>query len=180
MVLKADVAGLRSWPPIGIDGTGVLRGNWLPFGKIRDLDTIQKYDDVRSIHGDLHDVPFVERFDWTCQGFCECVEHAGAGIIVRPVADLNFITAIELNALIRKREIKPSEAVAHAIARVEALNRSLGAFCAMRADKAMAEARAMDERVGHFRLADETPQIRARSSVTPLRQHQQIRRSLFA
>jgi len=61
--------------------------------------------------------------------------------------DLNFITAIELNALIRKREIKPSEAVAHAIARVEALNRSLGAFCAMRADKAMAEARAMDERV---------------------------------
>src|SRR5690348_9377387 len=61
--------------------------------------------------------------------------------------DLNFVTAIELNALIRRREIKPSEAVAHAIARVETLNRSLGAFCAMRADKAMAEARAMDERV---------------------------------
>jgi len=42
------------------------------------------------------------------------------------------------------------------------------------------QSRAMDERVGHFRLADETPQIQARSSVTPLRQRQQTRRSLFA
>src|SRR6516164_7887067 len=78
MVLKADVAGLRSWPPIGIDGTGVLRGNWLPFGKIRDLHTIQEYHDVWAIHRYLHRIPFAERLDWTRQGFGECVEHASA------------------------------------------------------------------------------------------------------
>src|SRR5262249_42068153 len=61
--------------------------------------------------------------------------------------DLNFITAIELNALIRKREIKPSQAAAPAVAPLRNLNRSLGAFCAMRRDKAMAEARGRDERV---------------------------------
>ena len=61
--------------------------------------------------------------------------------------DLNFMPATELSALIRRREIKPSEAVAHAIARVETLNPRLGAFCAMRAEQAMAEARALDERL---------------------------------
>ena len=63
------------------------------------------------------------------------------------MAKLNFKSACELTALIRKRELKPSEAVAHALARVEALNGKLNAFCAMRAERAMAEARAMDERV---------------------------------
>jgi len=63
------------------------------------------------------------------------------------MAELNFKSASELTALIRKRELKPSEAVAHALARVEALNGKLNAFCAMRAEQAMAEARAMDERV---------------------------------
>ena len=63
------------------------------------------------------------------------------------MAELNFKSAFELTALIRKRELKPSEAVAHALARVEALNGKLNAFCAMRAEQAMAEARAMDERV---------------------------------
>src|SRR5437660_6537269 len=61
------------------------------------------------------------------------------------MAELNFESACELTALIRKRELKPSEAVAHALARVEALNGKLNAFCAMRAERAMAEARAMDE-----------------------------------
>ncbi len=63
------------------------------------------------------------------------------------MAELNFKSAFELTALIRKREVKPSEAVAHALARVEAHNGSLNAFCAMRAEQAMAEARAMDERL---------------------------------
>ncbi|MGH7915595.1 MAG: amidase [Candidatus Binataceae bacterium] len=62
------------------------------------------------------------------------------------MAELSFKSAFELTALIRKREVKPSEAVAHAIARVEALNGKVNAFCAMRAEQAMAEARAMDER----------------------------------
>jgi hypothetical protein len=63
------------------------------------------------------------------------------------MAELNFKSACELTALIRKRDLKPSEAVAHALARVESLNGKLNAFCAMRAERAMAEARAMDERV---------------------------------
>ncbi len=67
---------------------------------------------------------------------------------VRPaMAELSFKSALELSALIRKREVKPSEAVAHALARVEQLNGRLNAFCAMRAEQAMAEARAMDERL---------------------------------
>src|SRR5215831_17650476 len=94
MVLKADVAGIRPWSPIRIDGTSMLRRDWLSFGKIRDFHTVQMYDDVRTIHRYLHRVPFAERSDWTRQGFCECVEHAGAGVIVGPVADLDFITAV--------------------------------------------------------------------------------------
>ena len=55
------------------------------------------------------------------------------------MAELNFKSACELTALIRKRKLKPSEVVAHALARVEALNGKLNAFCAMRAEQAMAE-----------------------------------------
>lgn len=63
------------------------------------------------------------------------------------MTELSFKSAFELTALIRRREVKPSEAVAHALARVEQLNGRLNAFCAMRAQQAMAEARAMDERL---------------------------------
>jgi aspartyl-tRNA(Asn)/glutamyl-tRNA(Gln) amidotransferase subunit A len=63
------------------------------------------------------------------------------------MTELNFKSACELAALIRKREVKPSEAVAHALGRVEALNGKLNAFCATRAEQAIAEARAMDERI---------------------------------
>jgi aspartyl-tRNA(Asn)/glutamyl-tRNA(Gln) amidotransferase subunit A len=63
------------------------------------------------------------------------------------MAQLDFKSAFELTGLIRRREVKPSEAVAHAIARIEALNGRLNAFCAMCAEQAMDEARAMDERL---------------------------------
>src|SRR6185437_10253472 len=63
------------------------------------------------------------------------------------MAELSFKSAFELAALIRKREVKSSEAVAHALARVETLNGKINAFCAMRAEQAMAQARAMDERL---------------------------------
>ena len=63
------------------------------------------------------------------------------------MTELNFKSACELAALVRKREIKPSEAVAHALGRVEAHNGKLNAFCATRAEQAIAEARAMDERI---------------------------------
>ncbi|HZO80757.1 MAG TPA: amidase [Candidatus Binataceae bacterium] len=63
------------------------------------------------------------------------------------MAELDFKSAFELMALIRRREVKPSEAVGHALARVETLNPRLNAFVAMRAEQAMAEARALDERL---------------------------------
>lgn len=63
------------------------------------------------------------------------------------MTEFNFSSACALAALIRRRELKPSEAIARALARVEALNGKLNAFCAMRAEQAMAEARALDERI---------------------------------
>lgn len=63
------------------------------------------------------------------------------------MAELEFKSAFELMALIRRREVKPSEVVAHALARAEALNGRLNAFVAMRADQATAEARSLDERL---------------------------------
>src|SRR5260370_1726669 len=44
------------------------------------------------------------------------------------MAELNFKSACELIALIRKRELKPSEAVAHPLPRAAALNAQLNAF----------------------------------------------------
>lgn len=63
------------------------------------------------------------------------------------MAELDFKSAFELMALIRRHEVKPSEVVEHALARVAALNPRLNAFVAMRAEQAMAEARALDERL---------------------------------
>ena len=63
------------------------------------------------------------------------------------MTELHWKPASELAAMIRKRELKPSELMDATIARIEALNPKLNAFCAMRADEALAEARAMDEKV---------------------------------
>ena len=63
--------------------------------------------------------------------------------------ELHWLSAFELAALIRRRELKPSELMAATIARIEALNPALNAFCALRADEAMSEARALDEKIAH-------------------------------
>ena len=63
------------------------------------------------------------------------------------MAELHWMPAHELAAMMRRRELKPSELMATTIARIERLNPKLNAFCAMRSDLAMAEARAMDERI---------------------------------
>jgi aspartyl-tRNA(Asn)/glutamyl-tRNA(Gln) amidotransferase subunit A len=55
--------------------------------------------------------------------------------------------ACELLAMIRRRELKPSELMATTIARIEALNPQLNAFCATRFDQAMTEARVLDEKL---------------------------------
>ena len=63
------------------------------------------------------------------------------------MGDLHRKSAFELAHLIRKREVKPSEALADSLARVEALNPRLNAFCALRAGQAMDDARALDEKI---------------------------------
>lgn len=61
--------------------------------------------------------------------------------------DLHFKPAYELAAMIRRRELKPSELMAATIERIEKTNPKINAFVALRIDTAMAEARAMDEEI---------------------------------
>jgi len=63
------------------------------------------------------------------------------------MTELHWKPASELAAMIRRRELKPSELMDATLARIEALNPKLNAFCAMRAERALDEARAMDEKI---------------------------------
>ncbi len=69
------------------------------------------------------------------------------------MTELHWKSASELAAMIRRRELKPSELVDATIARIEVLNPKLNAFCAMRAEQALDEARAMDERIARGEAA---------------------------
>ncbi len=51
------------------------------------------------------------------------------------MAQIHWKSAFELAALIRERELKPSELMEATLARIEALNPKLNAFCAMRAER---------------------------------------------
>jgi len=62
-------------------------------------------------------------------------------------AELHFKPAYELAAMMRRREIKPSELMAATIARIEATNPKINAFVALRTEAAMDEARALDEQI---------------------------------
>ena len=61
--------------------------------------------------------------------------------------ELYWKPAHELAAMIRKREIKPSELMDVTIRRIEQTNPKINAFVALRADEAMKEARALDEKI---------------------------------
>jgi aspartyl-tRNA(Asn)/glutamyl-tRNA(Gln) amidotransferase subunit A len=61
--------------------------------------------------------------------------------------ELHLRAAHELGAMIRKRELKPSELMAATIARIEKINPRVGAFTTLRFEAAMAEARALDEKI---------------------------------
>jgi Asp-tRNA(Asn)/Glu-tRNA(Gln) amidotransferase A subunit family amidase len=61
--------------------------------------------------------------------------------------DLHFKPAYELAAMIRRRELKPSELMAATIERIEATNPKINAFVALRSDQAMAEARTLDDKI---------------------------------
>jgi Asp-tRNA(Asn)/Glu-tRNA(Gln) amidotransferase A subunit family amidase len=66
---------------------------------------------------------------------------------VSAMSELYWKPAHELAAMIRKRELKPSELMDVTIRRIEQTNPKLNAFVALRADAAMAEARALDEKI---------------------------------
>jgi Asp-tRNA(Asn)/Glu-tRNA(Gln) amidotransferase A subunit family amidase len=63
------------------------------------------------------------------------------------MSELHWKPAYELAAMIRKRELKPSELMDATIRRIEQINPKLNAFVALRPDEAMAEARALDEKI---------------------------------
>jgi aspartyl-tRNA(Asn)/glutamyl-tRNA(Gln) amidotransferase subunit A len=61
--------------------------------------------------------------------------------------DLHWKPAYELVAMIRRHELKAAELMAATIARLEKVNPKLNAFVALRAEQAMDEARALDEKI---------------------------------
>lgn len=63
------------------------------------------------------------------------------------MAELYWKPAHELAAMIRRRELKPSELMTATLARLEQVNPKVNAFVAVRAEAAMEEARAMDEKI---------------------------------
>ncbi|MGH7948728.1 MAG: amidase, partial [Candidatus Binataceae bacterium] len=63
------------------------------------------------------------------------------------MTELHYLPAHELAGLIRKRELKPSELMDSCLARIQKLNPTLNAFVAMRSEQALAEARALDEKI---------------------------------
>lgn len=63
------------------------------------------------------------------------------------MSELLWKSAFDLAGLIRQRELKPSELMDATLRRIEQLNPKLNAFCALRPEQAMAEARAMDQKI---------------------------------
>jgi aspartyl-tRNA(Asn)/glutamyl-tRNA(Gln) amidotransferase subunit A len=62
--------------------------------------------------------------------------------------DMAFQSAHEIAHQVRRRTRSAEEVVRAALARIEALDGEVNAFCALRADEAVADARALDERIG--------------------------------
>jgi aspartyl-tRNA(Asn)/glutamyl-tRNA(Gln) amidotransferase subunit A len=65
------------------------------------------------------------------------------------MTELHWTPAYELAAMIQRHVLKPSELMEAALSRIDTLNPKINAFIALRADLAMAEARALDERIAH-------------------------------
>jgi len=63
------------------------------------------------------------------------------------MSDLTHLSAVELGGRIAAGEILPSEIMTAAIEKIERLNPTLNAFVALRAEQALEEARALDERI---------------------------------
>jgi amidase len=63
------------------------------------------------------------------------------------VTQLHDLTALEVAAAVRRREVSPVELVDHALDRIERLDEQVGAFVTSTADRARAEARAAEQAV---------------------------------
>jgi aspartyl-tRNA(Asn)/glutamyl-tRNA(Gln) amidotransferase subunit A len=63
------------------------------------------------------------------------------------MADLHWRPAYQLATMMRHRELKPSELMEATLTRIHALNPKINAFCALRAEQALAEARSLDEMI---------------------------------
>ena len=63
------------------------------------------------------------------------------------MADLHWRPAYQLATMMRHRELKPSELMEATLTRIHALNPKINAFCALRAEQALAEARSLDEKI---------------------------------
>jgi len=63
------------------------------------------------------------------------------------MADLHWSPAYQLVAMMRHRELKPSELMEATLTRIHALNPRINAFCALRAEQALTEAQALDEMI---------------------------------
>jgi aspartyl-tRNA(Asn)/glutamyl-tRNA(Gln) amidotransferase subunit A len=62
------------------------------------------------------------------------------------VHDITRLSATELLGLYRRRELSPVEATGAVLARIDALNPAINAYCLVRADEALAAARASERR----------------------------------
>src|SRR3990172_8402795 len=66
-----------------------------------------------------------------------------------PMSELWFKPAYELAAAIRSRELSPVDLMDASLRRIEEVNPVLNAFIAMRPEEALADARAMADRIAH-------------------------------
>src|SRR5260370_38856158 len=63
------------------------------------------------------------------------------------MGERDWVCAFDVGGMIRGGELKSSELVAARLSRIEALNPKFNAFCALRAEEALAEAHALDEKL---------------------------------
>src|SRR6478752_5704750 len=70
--------------------------------------------------------------------------YRSAGLASRPVTQLHDLTALEQAAAVRSGEVSPTQLVEHALARIDALDRELGAFITVTPERALAGAAAAE------------------------------------
>src|SRR6476646_8544959 len=95
MILQTDVAGLWPRPTIRINRAWVFWWNCLTLGEVCDLYSVEVNHSMRPIDGDLERIPLAAGLERTCQSLGKRVEHAGTRVVVGPVADFNFVTAVD-------------------------------------------------------------------------------------